>query len=229
MKKICSKTSRWLPYATLGLLITDFYLIFLYAPIEKYQGLAQKIFYFHVSSAFSMYVCFLFSGIGAALYLWKKTSFFNAMAHAGASVGVLFCAMVLTSGPIWAKPIWGAFWTWDPRLTTTLILFLIFFAVLLLREFYGTDLRGRIYAAVLTLFGLLDIPLIILSVKLWRGVHPAVLGEKDNMPFEMKITLFFTLITVFALMFCLLQLKTRQAILQDRFDEMSAEAHHHFK
>lgn len=228
MKKPFSKT-LWFPYLTAGLLIVDFCLIFFYAPMEKHQGLAQKIFYFHVASAFSMYVCFLFSGIGAALYLWKKSSLFNAIAHAGASVGVLFCAMVLTSGPVWAKPIWGAFWTWDPRLTTTLILFLIFFAVLLLREFYGADLRGRVYAAVLTLFGLLDIPLIILSVKLWRGVHPAVLGEKDNMPLEMKITLFFTLITVFAFMSCLIRLKTRQVILKDRFDEMSGEADHRFK
>lgn len=204
------------------MLITDFYLIFIYAPEEAGQGLVQKIFYFHVPSAFSMYICFLLAGLGALLYLWKRNSFFNAVAHAGTSVGLLFCAMVLMSGPIWAKPIWGAWWTWDPRLTSTLILFLAFFAALLLRDFYGTDPRGRVYASVLTLFGVLDIPIIVLAVKLWRGIHPSVLGKKDSMPPAMLMTLFFSFFTVFVLMGCLLWLKTRQLQQQEALEELTS-------
>ena len=224
MKLLTNKLVTLLPLVTLVMLLIDFYLIFIVAPEEAAQGLVQKIFYFHVSSAFAMYVCFLLAGLGAASYLWKKSIFFNALSHAGTSVGLVFCAMVLTSGPIWARPIWGAWWTWDPRLTTTLILFLAFFATLMLRHFYGTDPRGRTYAAVMTLFGVLDIPLIIFAVKLWRGIHPSVLGKENNMPLDMKQTLIFTILTVFSLMSSLLWLKTRQLIVQNKLDELSANA-----
>ena len=219
MKSFWQKFMRAAPVLALFFILIDLYLIIVYAPEEAMQGLAQKIFYFHVSSAFSMYMGFATAGVGALLFIWKRENRFNALSQAGASVGLLFCAMVLVSGPIWAKPIWGAWWTWDPRLTTTLILFLGFFAVRLLRDFYGIDPRGRLYASVFTLFCMLDIPLVVFAVKLWRGVHPAVLGEKDSMPFEMKITLFTTLFTVMFLMLCLLVLKTRQLILKDRLEE----------
>lgn len=222
MKPLFNKCIALMPFLALILLMVDLYLIFIFAPEEATQGLAQKIFYFHVSSAFSMYGCFLLAGLGAVLYLWKKNNLYNAISHAGTSAGLMFCAMVLLSGPIWAKPVWGAFWTWDPRLTTTLILFLAFFATLLLRDFYGIDPRGRVYASVMTLFGVLDIPLIIFAVKLWRGIHPSVLGQKNNMPTEMKLTLFFTLFTLFSVMACLIWLKTRHLILKDKLDELTS-------
>lgn len=223
MKSIYQKFWSIAPWTALILIMVDLYLIIVYAPQEAMQGLAQKIFYFHVSSAFSMYLSFITAGLGALLYMWKREARFNALAEAGTSVGLLFCAMVLMSGPIWAKPIWGAWWTWDPRLTTTLILFLGFFAVRLLRNFYGTDLRGRLYAAVFTLFCLLDMPLVVFAVKLWRGVHPAVLGKKDSMPFEMKITLIMSFCAVIFFMFCLLALKTRQLILKDKLAELNSQ------
>ncbi len=210
------------PYIALTLIMIDLFLIIVYAPEEAVQGLSQKIFYFHVSSAFSMYIGFLTAGAGAVLYIWKRESRYNSLSQAGTSVGLLFCAMVLMSGPIWAKPIWGAWWTWDPRLTTTLILFLGFFAVRLLRDFYGIDPRGRLYASVFTLFCLLDIPLVIFAVKLWRGIHPAVLGNKDSMPTEMRITFSVTLITLMFFTFCLLLLKTRQLVLKDNVEELAS-------
>ncbi|MDO8519088.1 MAG: cytochrome c biogenesis protein CcsA [Deltaproteobacteria bacterium] len=188
-----------LPFLLFALLSADFYLIFVHAPVEATQGLVQKIFYFHVSSAFAMYAGFLLAGLFAILYLIKKEERWNRLSHAGVSVGLVFCSMVLASGPIWAKPIWGTWWTWDPRLTTTLLIWLIFVAVLLLRKFYGPDPRGKTFASVLTLFGLLDIPLIFFAVKLWRGIHPSVLGQESNMPGEMKLALIFTNVTILIL------------------------------
>lgn len=189
--------TRWILFwSSIGLLFLSLALIFFYAPEERTQGMVQKIFYFHVSSAFAMYIGFILSGIFSLIYLWKRAIKWDQLGRAGVSVGLLFCTMVLLSGPIWAKPIWGAWWVWDPRLTTTLILWLIFFSIVLIRRFFDKDPRGAVFGSVLTLFGLLDIPLVFFSVHLWRGVHPAVLGEENNMPLEMKLTLIITNIAV---------------------------------
>jgi heme exporter protein C len=217
MSKLLKNNPFSLTLFIYGLFAINLWLICLYAPQEKVQGLVQKIFYFHVSSAFAMYFAFAISGIGAISYLIKKTPFWNAVCQAGTSVGLLFCTMVLISGPLWAKPIWGAWWTWDPRLTTTLILWLIFFATVLLRKSYGLDPKGQVYAAILTLFGILDIPLIIFAVKIWRGIHPAVLGKDNNMPFEMKLTLIVSMISILLLMALFIWLHTRHLLITNRF------------
>ncbi len=204
METMTNLFGKKLSLLVLSLLVVNAWLIFFFAPVEATQGLVQKIFYFHVSSAFCMYAGFLLSGLFSFLYLWKKEVRFDRWSHAGASVGVLFCTMVLMSGPIWARPIWGVWWTWDPRLTTTLMIWLIFVSVLLLRRYFGTDPRGRMLASILTLFGMLDIPLIFFAVKIWRGVHPSVLGEEKSMPTEMRITLIVSNIVcllLFALLF----------------------------
>lgn len=191
-------------YAFPFVLLANLLMIFFYAPEEKGQGLVQKIFYWHVSSAFCMYIGFLIAGFCSLMYLIKRSRKWDAYAYAGVSTGLVFCTMVLISGPIWAKPIWGAWWTWDPRLTTTFLIWLIFISVVFIRKFFNFDARGKVFSAVLCLLGVLDIPLIFFAVKLWRGVHPSVIGEENSMPFEMKLTLIFSNITLqylFAILF----------------------------
>lgn len=192
-----------LVYLSTPLLLASLLLIFFYAPEEKTQGIVQKIFYFHVASAFAMYAGFGLAGFFALLYLGKRKISHDCLAHAGSTVGLVFCTMVLASGPLWAKPVWGTWWTWDPRLTTTLLIWLIFFSCFLLRRFFGNDPKGKIAAAILTLFGVVDIPLIFLSVKLWRGIHPSVLGRQESMPVEMRITLIVSLISILVFFFVL--------------------------
>lgn len=225
MMRACFKHVKALVALVLVFLLVDFYLIFVYAPEERIQGAVQKIFYFHVSSAFAMYLGFLAAGGAALMYLWKRSSLWNAVSHAGASTGLLFCTMVLMSGPIWAKPIWGAWWTWDPRLTTTLILWVIFFSVILLRRFYGPDRRGRVYASVVTLFGVLDIPLVVFAIKIWRGIHPSVLGKSENMPVEMKVTLIFTNFTVLLLFMLVYVLRTRLLLVEEQVERVLDHLH----
>ncbi|MBF0104666.1 MAG: cytochrome c biogenesis protein CcsA [Deltaproteobacteria bacterium] len=214
-KTVINRLVYFVPWVFLLTVVVNLYLIFFFAPEESSQGPVQKIFYFHVASAFAMYLGFIVSGVAALVYVIKKTDLSNALAHAGASVGLVFCSMVLLSGPLWAKPVWGAYWTWDPRLTTTLILWLVFFATLLLRKFYGPDQRGRIFAAVFTLFGVLDIPLVVFAVKVWRGIHPVVLGQEGNMPCEMKATFAFTVFTIIALAVIFIFLKTHLLLLEE--------------
>lgn len=183
------KQIKILSIITFALIAVGLYLIFGYAPVESTQGAVQKIFYYHVSSAFAMYLGFVASGFCAFMYLIKGREAWDQRSQSYASVGLLFCTMVLLSGPIWARPIWGVWWTWDPRLTTTLMLWLIFATIQLVRHYFGNEARGRKMASLLTLMGLLDIPLIIFAVKLWRGVHPSVLGQENSMPAEMRVTL----------------------------------------
>jgi heme exporter protein C len=138
-------------------------------------GLAQKIFYFHVPAAYAMYlggtVCF----IASALYLARESDTRDAVARAGSEVAVVFGAMVLSSGPLWAKKAWGVYWTWDPRLTTALLSWAIYVAVVLLRNFAGEGAAERRFAAALGVLGWFNLWLIHLSVQLWGGNHPTVI------------------------------------------------------
>ena len=184
-----------LPLAGLGLLAAMM-AIALYAPVERSQGVVQKIFYMHVSSAWSSYLAFFICFASSILYLWKRDRAWDLLALAGAEVGVIFCTAVLLSGPFWGKPIWGAWWAWDARLTSTLILWLIFLGYLLLRPFAGEGERGARFAAVLAIVGFLDIPLVHLSVRWWRTLHPdpVVLNpDGPQLPPEMLLTLLLTL------------------------------------
>lgn len=188
-------SNKWL-LACVLLLIANMGLIFGYAPIEEHQGMVQKIFYFHVASAMTMYLGFGIGTIASLMYVIKRRLKYDALAVAGIEIGVLFCTIVLITGPIWAKPIWGAWWTWDPRLTTTFFLWVIFVAYFLLRKAMVDPAKSRLYSAILAIFGSLDIPIVILAVKLWRGMHPAVLGNKDSMPMEMRITLICAMVSM---------------------------------
>ena len=107
---------------TYASMLAALYLIFIYAPVEKTMGVIQKIFYIHVPSAFLAYLAFFITFIASILYLIRKESRWDTISHCSAEIGIVFCTIVLITGPIWAKPIWNVWWTWDPRLTTTLIL-----------------------------------------------------------------------------------------------------------
>ncbi len=153
--------------------------VFLNTPTAQLAagGLAQKIFYFHVPAAIAMYVggtvCF-----GASIaYLLRDTDHRDAVARAGAEVAVLFGALVLLSGPLWAKKAWGVYWTWDPRLTTALLSWAIYVAIVVLRQFAGEGSAERRFAAAIGVLGWFNLWLVHLSVQLWGGNHPTVVGR----------------------------------------------------
>ncbi len=165
---------------TLVLFAVTLYAIFVVAPVELQMGIVQKIFYFHVPSAYAMYLGFGVSAIASLLFLIKRDAKWDRLGVAGAEVGMLFCLIVLLTGPLWARKAWGVWWTWDPRLTTTLLAGMIFAAYLALRS-TGTagDVEKR-FAAALAVFGMVDLPLIHFSVQRWRGVHPVVITGKGG-------------------------------------------------
>jgi heme exporter protein C len=153
-----------------------------YTPIEARQGVAQKIFYLHVPSAWSALFAFSLVGIVSALYLWLNDPRLDRFAAASAEVGLTFSAVMLTTGPIWAKPIWGTWWTWDARLTLTLFLFFLFIGYLALRAALPDPGERARFSAVVGILGLLLVPFIHLSVYLFRTLHPQPVVLKPSRP-----------------------------------------------
>src|SRR6058998_17836 len=171
---------RSLPAAVFVTMLAALVLVFLVVPTEREMGIVQRIFYFHVSSAWVAFIGFFLVAGASAVYLWNGSRAADRLAEAAGEVGVLFCTLVLVTGPLWARPIWGVWWTWDPRLTMTVILWAIYASYLMLRAFGGGDDAVRRYAAVLGIIGVLDIPLIKVSVRLLRGIHPAVITRNEG-------------------------------------------------
>jgi heme exporter protein C len=141
------------------------------APQERTMGEVQRIFYYHVPSAWTSFLCFFANFIASIVYLARRNLKADAFAVATAEVGVLFCTVVLVTGPIWARPVWGIWWTWDARLTTTLVLWLIYVSYLILRR-YSTGQQTPVLAAALAIFGFVDVPIVYMSIRWWRTQHP---------------------------------------------------------
>ena len=198
------------PFIGLVVLV-DFYLIFFYAPPEKYMGDVQRLMYFHIPSAWIAFLAFFIVFIMSILYLIKKDDRFDRLAYCSAELGVLFTTLVLITGPIWARPIWNTWWTWDPRLTTTLILWFIYIGYLVLRSASDGEQVGKKVAAIFGIVGFIDVPIVHLSVKWWRSIHPVdVVSERGmNMTAKMSITLLFSGFTFMILAGLLLYLRLR--------------------
>jgi len=149
------------------------------APEDAVQGVIQKMLYVHPACAFAAYLGFGLTALGGALYLWRDDEQYDRLAVASAEVGVVFCTLVILTGPIWARGTWGRWWSWDPRLTVTLLLWFIYLAYLLLRSFTETNTRAARFAAVYGIAGALAIPLNYLAIDLFggRAIHPENLGR----------------------------------------------------
>ena len=186
------KTGRWITAVGLVLLAAVYVRALAFTPIERFQGPAQKIYYVHVPSAVVAMMAMGLVGLAGVLFLFLKDQRFDRFGEASAEVGTAFSIVMLTTGPIWAKPIWGTWWTWDARLTLTLFLFLLFLGYLLLRgAVTDPGLRAR-YSAVLGICGLVLLPFIHLSVYLFRTLHPQPIVLKPSapsLPGEMLVTL----------------------------------------
>jgi heme exporter protein C len=214
--------SVWLfCYAALTyvMMVAALWCIFIYVPTEKVQGIVQRIFYFHVSAAMTMFTAFFVVFIASIIYLWKTSLWWDHVALSAAELGVIFCTLVLITGPIWARPIWGVWWTWDPTLTLTLVLWLIYVAYLMLRVDTHDSNRAR-FAAILGIFGFVDVPIIRWSVEKWRTLHPKPVviqeGGASGLPASMWWTFLITL-TAFLLLFFWL-IRERVALAQTRVE-----------
>ena len=201
-----------------------------FTPVEAVQGPAQKILYVHATSAFvALYLAFALLAVCSGLYLWLRDEKLDRVAESAAEVGLAFTTVVLITGPLWGKPIWGTWWTWDARLTATLFLWFLILGYLLLRGAVEDRAMRARYSAVLGLLAAILVPFIHLSVYLFRTLHPMPIVLKPSapsMPPEMQAT-FFAGFFAFALLFAgLLRARYRLATLRDHVLDLEGEGSH---
>ena len=176
------RVGRWISGLGLVLLAGVYVRALAYTPVEASQGLAQKIFYLHVPAAIWAETAMVLVGLASVFYLFTKDQRLDRFAAASAEVGTIFCAIVLTSGPIWGKPIWGTWWTWDARLTFTLFLFLLYAGYLLLRSAVTVPGARARFSAVLGICGMCEVPFIHLSVYMFPTLHPMPIVLQPGRP-----------------------------------------------
>ena len=201
--------------AAVGLMVLAAGAIFFYAPTDALQGQVQRIFYLHVSSAIAAYGCFAVVLVGGAIYLRSGSLVADRFARAGALVGLVFTTVTLVMGMLWAKPIWGTFWAWDARLTSTLVLWIIYAGYLLVRRLAEPGRQAARFAAVVGIFGFIDVPVVHFSVTWWRTQHPGPIIVNDALPPEMLATFLFTMACTLVLAAVMVMIRYRIETLAD--------------
>jgi heme exporter protein C len=187
------------------------------APLDSVQGVVQKIVYVHPPCAFAAYLGFACTALGGALYLWRRDEAWDRFAASSAEVGVLFCALVIATGPLWARGTWGRWWSWDLRLTLTLLLFLVFLSYLLLRSFTEGSERTARFAAVYGIAGLALVPLNYFAIELagGRSIHPENL-QRGSLGAGMRAPFWIGVLAALVAFAHLLARRIELAWLEDR-------------
>lgn len=171
-----------LPPLTFVSMLVALWGAFFYAPKESTMGDVQRIFYFHVASWWVAFIAFTVTFVASIGYLWKGRSRFDQVALASTEIGVVFTTIGLVTGPIWAKYAWGVYWTWDPRLTTALVLWLMYVGYLMLRRYIPEEEKRATLAAVVAVIAFVDVPVVFFAIRLWRTQHPqpVLLGGESS-------------------------------------------------
>ncbi len=199
-----------------GMMLADLYLIFMVAPTDSVLGHVQRIIYVHVPVSIMSFLAFLIVFLGSLAYVFRREAKWDGIARAAAEVGLVFISLALITGMIWAKPVWNAWWLWTPRLTTTLILWLIFVAYLMVRSYAPNRDKAALYGAVMGIIGFADVVVVYFSVEWWPGIHPTPvigpLAESGALHPTMRSVLIFSFVTFFAL---LLYLIAERAAIQE--------------
>ncbi|MGB8213899.1 MAG: cytochrome c biogenesis protein CcsA [Anaerolineales bacterium] len=202
-------------------------MVFLYVPLEAVMNYVQKIFYFHISTAWVGMLGFIVAAVSGIVYLVTKDPKWDIVELAAVEISLVFFLIAIVSGSIWAKPAWGTFWTWDARLTTAAILEMIYVASLLLRQGIEDIERRARFSAVYTLIGAVSVPVTFLSIRIWQTIHPAIIGVGSagaqgsfGMTPPMLITMFFCLVTFSIIFVTLLWYRIRLGQLADQVDQI---------
>lgn len=193
--KVLNGVSVLLFLAALGM-------VFLYAPLEVTMNYVQKIFYFHIATGWVGMLGFLAAAVAGIIYLVKHDQIWDIIELAAVEISLVFFFITIVAGSIWARPTWGAYWTWEPRLTTAAILEMVYIAYLLLRQGIDDPDRRARFSAVYTLIGAISVPITFMSIRLFRTIHPVIIGTNSSsatgsfdMTSKMLITMFFGLFT----------------------------------
>ena len=205
------------------LMLVNMYLIFMWVPTEQNLGISQRIFYIHVPVAWVGMVAIFVVAIGSVLHLITRNDRWDAIAYSAAEIGLIFGTLMLVTGALWAKPAWGVWWQWDPKLTTALILWFIYVGYLMVRAYAPSGSQGRRYASVVALIGAIDAPIIYMASVWWRTAHPDLnigpLAESSLDTNMLMVWLYSTVaFTVFYVYLLIERISMRRA--EDNIDEV---------
>jgi heme exporter protein C len=208
------------------LLAAAAYASFFIAPTDAKQGLIYRILFLHVSSAWTGLTAFLIGFVGNLLYVWKRQPQWDWLGVSAVEVGLAFTTVVLVTGPIWAHPVWGIWWTWDARLTSTFVMWLLYVSYLLLRTLVEEPDRRALFSALFGIFAFLDVPLVFGSIRWWRTQHPQPIvmgGAGSGMDPVMFRVLMFAWLAMLALMTLLLRQRYRLEAMRSELETMRHE------
>lgn len=216
----------WLAGLAGSMMLASLYLIFVWVPMERTMGVVQRIFYLHVPSAFVAFVAFTIGGIASIQYLATRKNSYDDLSAAANEVGLLFAVVNLTTGMLWAKPIWGVYWAWDARLTTMLLLALIYAAYHILRQSVVEPTQRAVVCAVTSIFGMVDIPIVYMANRWWRTQHPApVLSGEGSIDPTMRFVLYFSFFALLSVFWILVRVRRRIEDLRREVDGLRREVH----
>jgi len=203
------------------------YLAFHYAPVEKSMGIIQKIFYLHLPSALSSFVAFGVCFYANLMYVFKRQSKWDWLGVSAAEVGLAFISVVLVTGPIWAHPVWGIWWTWSPRLTLTFVLGLLYVSYLLLRSMIEEPDKRALFSALFGVFAFLDVPLVYFSIRWWRDQHPTPVimgGPGSGLDPRMRVSYLLVWAAFTGLLILLLNARYKLEAMRASVEELQREA-----
>jgi heme exporter protein C len=203
------------------------YANFYVAPTERTMGVIQRIFYFHAASAWAGETAFCVCFVANLLYIWRRREKWDALGVACAEVGLTFITIVLITGPIWAHPVWGIWWTWDARLTSTFVLWLLYTSYLLLRTLIEEPDRRALLSALFGIFAFLDVPLVFGAIRWWRTQHPAPVimgGPGSGLEPTMRKVFLFNVLVMHILMVFLVAQRYGLEKLRGEVDAIRREA-----
>ena len=215
---------------TAGLFVIALYLVWFYAPREAVMGEVQRVFYFHVAAGWVGALAFVVAAVSGIVYLARGDRRWDRVGLASVEIGIVFTLINIVSGSIWARPIWNTWWTWDPRLVTATVMELIYIAYVMLRQgIEDPDRRAR-FGAVYAIVGFLSVPLTFLSIRIWRTIHPVVIGSGDptaqgafDMTPKMLTAFMFSLLTFTVIYATLLWHRLRLEALAERVEQRKME------
>jgi heme exporter protein C len=211
---------RTLGWATGAIMVIALWTVFIYAPADRTIGDVQRIFYFHLPVALVAFAAFSIVFLGGVLYLATRKVKWDLLAGCAAEIGTVFCTLVLVTGIIWGKASWGTWWTWDPRLTTTLVLWLIYVAYLVTRAAVDESSRAS-FSAVYGIIGFIDVPIVFMSIRWWRSIHPQIISSQGiGLGGAMLVTLLVNIVAFILLFAYLLVQRYGVASLEARFSEL---------
>ena len=217
----------WLLAAAATAMVVHMYLTFVWVPTEATMGIVQRLFYFHVPAGMVSFLACFVGGISAILYLIKKDNKYDDLSLAANETVVLLGCVNIAMGMMWAKPIWGIWWTWDARLTSSFLLVFLYAAYMVIRPAAPVEQRAAV-CAVGCILGMADVPLVYMSNRLFRTQHPSPVmggGQNSGLAPEMRLVLFFGVFAMLLFWWCLIRVRRRVARLERAAEDLTRRAH----